>query len=319
MTINSKDYLLFQPTRNYRCIGNVKPKPKRKSRKRRKSKKHIDIMSKKIEKCSRVFKNIKLIKKISAGGYGSIYLSDVKKDDKKEKVLVKIEIVGKNLKKVNKRLDDLTKEVEFSYYMSENLLSPKIYDSFFYFDRNTRKILQISIMEKYNMDCYDAIKKLLKVNKYDEIIFIIREMIKLLHKQIFEYNLFCTDIKPSNFVINLEKMDVRIIDFGIDFCSFSQHFSMREKNLFYSSILLFYYLFLQDYILYGYGKLLDELFINEKRFSWIFKRNNINILVKYILGNNNLCIVFDHYLNIKGKTKIIREINKLKSNIKKNN
>jgi hypothetical protein len=77
--------------------------------------------------------------------------------------------------------------------------------------------IQCIVMKAYDKDCENA---LLDPNLNTDIkVEIIRQMVHLIEKQIME-GMYCYDIKPGNFVVNIRNnIDVKMIDFGADFCT----------------------------------------------------------------------------------------------------
>jgi hypothetical protein len=80
--------------------------------------------------------------------------------------------------------------------------------------------IQCIVMTAYEMDCSSALYDM-SVDS-DTKIDIVKQMTSLIDTQL-RSGLFCSDIKTSNFVVNGVKnrtnLDVRMIDFGVDFCT----------------------------------------------------------------------------------------------------
>lgn len=86
--------------------------------------------------------------------------------------------------------------------------------------------IQCIVMKAYDSDCADALEDpKIPVEAKEEII---KQMVKLMEIQITD-GLYCYDVKPGNFVVNIDtahhKVDVKMIDFGADFCT--------EKRIFF--------------------------------------------------------------------------------------
>jgi hypothetical protein len=204
VTPDRREYRL--PVRNYRCVN-----------------------ASGVFNCSRVLSDIKLIKKIGEGTFGQVFTGTAKYKNlltpspkRKNKNFIPtttppttFSITVKVIKNVN--LDKMNEEVEFSYFMGENKLGPKIYDSFFVKTSSSNNTFtQYIIMESFDMN----VRKALTSNaiSYQNKKNIIKQMIALLKTQMFVHGLECYDIKPSNYVYNVKDNQVKLIDFGIDWC-----------------------------------------------------------------------------------------------------
>lgn len=170
-----------------------------------------------------------------------------------------MKVVIRILNKSESTLEDyyeMQKEVGYSAMMGELDIGPKINDAFFYefevSELSTYRILngliniitntnpnmhaiqrlqqanpddimkvQFMLMDKYEMSCHQALTS--STIDIDTKIQIVRKMVLLLQHQI-EEGLYCNDIKPGNFVVNLNPLDVKMIDFGADFC--------KENNIY---------------------------------------------------------------------------------------
>ena len=91
--------------------------------------------------------------------------------------------------------------------------------------------IQIISMEGFEMDGNDALFKK-KISNHIRCK-IIEDFIKLIHRQIYEMKVYCYDIKPSNFVLNNKGLKyplVKMIDFGIDFCTYKRIYTKYENS-----------------------------------------------------------------------------------------
>ena len=151
-----------------------------------------------ISKCTD--KRINVGRIIGDGSFGTIYKAKYISDDGKITYVAVKKIMAdiKNLdsRKLKHVINDITIEVEYNYYVSKRGISPVIYDSFFTTNNNT--LVCYIIMEIYDKSVEKTYYEKLTVKDY---IFIHTQMIKLMNIQIFKLNMFCTDIKPENFVI----------------------------------------------------------------------------------------------------------------------
>lgn len=165
-----------------------------------------------IKKCSK----LKLISgnnltKIGEGGFGVIYNINTIINGKNKELVLKV--IRQKLR--NDTIKNFYYEVEYSEKMGDLGIGPKIYDAFYYIKGGY--IEQNIIMEKFDMSVDKWIKSDIfpKGSKY-----IISHMLKLLRLQIFEKSMYCSDIKPQNYVVRFKPtMSVKMIDFGTDWCS----------------------------------------------------------------------------------------------------
>ena len=118
------------------------------------------------------------------------------------------------------------------------------------------------------------------------------EMINIVRRQIFDYNMYCLDIKPNNFVVNLHPFKVRMIDFGADWCTFDNLDELfenlpeiskkRRQILLYLLILMQLYLFIKKWC----NIPIKEPFMNDAIFSdRIVYQDELYKVLKY---SNNL-------------------------------
>ncbi len=163
-----------------------------------------------IKKCSK----LKLVSgnnlnKIGEGGFGVVYDINAIINGKNKELVLKV--IKQKLKKDT--IKNFYYEVEYSEKMGDLGIGPKIYDAFYSINNNY--IEQNIIMEKFDMSVDKWIKSDIfpRGSKY-----IISHMLKLLKLQIFEKNMFCSDIKPQNYVVRFKPMSVKMIDFGTDWC-----------------------------------------------------------------------------------------------------
>ena len=226
--------MLKQPTRNYQCTGNS-----------------ID------ECCKRSgLTNIKIGKIIGQGFSGKVYSGTATKEMATKEISSKrqrsatsaplrsnIKIAIKMSQIKENQLDDAFMETELSFFMSDVGIGPEIYHAFYEIIKNpdysdsiiygskrkisngsAKSIVQYMIMEPMDMDCEAALSS--RFILLDSKIHIVNEMISLLRTQIFTYNLYCSDIKPPNYLVNIsdrnEVLKVRMIDFGANHCKFNK-------------------------------------------------------------------------------------------------
>tara|TARA_B100000686_G_scaffold328345_1_gene388239 strand:- start:815 stop:1906 length:1092 start_codon:yes stop_codon:yes gene_type:complete len=161
----------------------------------------------------------KIEKKLGEGSFGKVYKAIIKHN--KNYINVAIKYMGQNT------LDEMKKEFNYSLEMAKNNLGPKIYKVFFYKDYlgNYKGII---VMEYMSVDGLDILLSSLEVRQKKIIVY---EMLSLIHKSakiaIKNKGIFCFDIKPENFMVNISKrkvVKVRMIDFDSNFC-------YNQKNL----------------------------------------------------------------------------------------
>jgi hypothetical protein len=175
-------------------------------------------MSKSIKQCSKLsIKTHEVNNKIGEGGFGVIFSIIAMIKGKPTKAVVKV--IEHNINRDEKRLiKDFYYEVDYSEKMGNLGIGPKIYDAFYKIDKNT--LVQNIIMERFDI----SVDKWLESDIYPKgANHVVSSMLKLLRKQIFEIQIYCSDIKPQNYVIKLDNYGipktVKMIDFGTDWCS----------------------------------------------------------------------------------------------------
>lgn len=140
----------------------------------------------------------------------------------------------------------LQQEIEHAYIYGNLGIGPLVHDYFYYkgnpdnFPNEITSMLnkmreprehenllpqhvQFIIMDKYDTDCADFLLYRKLGSLYTKIK-VINKMCKLIEKMI-NYGIYCCDIKPSNFVINilgnLNDPDVKMVNFGCSHHSYS--------------------------------------------------------------------------------------------------
>ncbi len=266
--------------------------------------KKIDNFEKRHEvlhKCS-IFSDIKLTEILGEGSFGIVYLGEATYNEspknkqlsplKKKQVAVKFIKSGENF-------EDLNLEIAYSYNMGILGLGPKIYDAFYTVDKD-ENYKQVIIMDYYKYSGKNA----LKIANKKQAIDIITQMIKLINYMIFSNKMYCVDIKPENFIVNENLDDVKLIDFGSDWCT-PQLMTDNEHQLF--QIILF-----QLYSMINNSKLTDteltDIFCN------YFSPPLIHSLEKFYNNSNDLII--KHYVQ-KSKVEVINLATDIISRCKK--
>lgn len=206
---NNLRELYKNPARNYRCVS-VQPNYIHNNQNK-------TVLQNILSSCTRNISNIKIRDMIGEGSFGRVYKGKARFGN--EDIDIALKVIEINNSTEN-NIDQIYSEIEFSYYMGENDIGPKMYDAFFIYNPKTKLFIQYIIMEPFDMDCHSALESddLTTVEKGD----IFTQMVNLYIEQLFEYGLECHDIKPANYVYNRDKNIVRIIDFGVDWCIFKQ-------------------------------------------------------------------------------------------------
>ena len=212
-----------------------------------------------------------------------------RKSMKKSSVSVKVDRTSVAIKIIKGSVSDLDKiflEIEFCLYMSELGIGPKVYHSFY--KVMGRDITQFIVMEPMSMSCDKALEK--SRIEFTDKIDIVSEMINLLEIQIFDLGLMCTDIKPQNYMVNIDKNNknkgVKMIDFDSVFCKFDEDSMDYVDKKSECNNVFFLLMMIQLY------KLTDPLYRNPFLINDIFK--NRCLYAKYIFHS-----VKDSKLHIK--------------------
>ncbi len=248
-----------------------------------------------LHSCS-IFPDIKLIKVLGEGSFGIVYLGEATYEGGSKKHQVAVKFIKEDLS--DDDFEDLNLEISFSYNMGVLGLGPKIYDAFYIIDDND-KYKQVIIMDYYKHDGTDAFKVANKKQATEIIV----QMIKLLKYMIFTNKMYCVDIKPANFIVNEKLDDVKLIDFGSDWCTPQKLMTDSEEQLFQILIFQLYSLISKIYIALNDDEL-GEVFCR------YFSDQLLPALEKYYNNDKNLTV--KHYIQ-KSKHEVIQSANKLKS------
>lgn len=224
---------------------------------------------------------------------------------------------------------DMEKELSYSYYMGKIGIGPEVLDSFYYVIesddlykyktinsivknilnnegkanssvgllknryRNVPIEIQCIVMEAYQMDCSTALSSE-EINMSTKIE-IIKQMTRLIKSQI-EHKVFCSDIKPGNFVVNVYgKVDVKMIDFGVDFCKEDKIYvyALMDTSVFKESEILYIFNVIQTYLIAVDRGYFDEMpkdevmelirtFFRSSLFNTFFKMDWETFVHKYV-------------------------------------
>jgi len=147
---------------------------------------------------------------------GGTYVFRITVTNKPYKLIIKVARKSYNtLAQKNRYLEKMKEEVQYGIQMDKLKIGPKIYDYFYVSTkyRNIKYINQYIIMESMTKDADKALDSKLAIA---EKIKIVNKMILLISDQI-NNNVFCVDVKPQNYAVNIKNGkvdDVKMIDFG---------------------------------------------------------------------------------------------------------
>ena len=268
---------------------------------------------KKLEQCFEEggLVNLKLGSLVGEGSYGKVYLGTAEFGPSKRIVNVSKQNPRKSIRKIKSpvsskvaikviqgtehNLNNIFLEVEFCIYMSELGIGPKVYHSFY--TKKNDDITQYIVMEPMSMSCEKALEN--KNIPLSDKLEIVTEMINLLEIQIFDMGLMCTDIKPHNYMVNIENnknMGVKMIDFDSGFCKFDEQsmdyaLKSERKKVFFLMMMIQLYLFVakdQE------GPFLsNDIFKNRCLYAkYVFNAvKDPNLQIKHYLGINPVKIL----------------------------
>jgi serine/threonine protein kinase len=243
-----------------------------------------------LNECSTNAKGISLIENgiLGSGTFGSVFLANYNGTQ----IAIKVIKQQLNTDTTNDIIESLLWEVEYSYQMASQNIGPKIYDAFYTFDEESNEILCFILMEKFDGSVEGMYAKGLSAQ---DCVYIHTEMLKILHAQIFENKLLCSDIKPENFVIKKDNhtrtYKVRMIDFGAGWCKMQKNEINQYLELFYVSVCIqlcmLIYLSLRNY------QILRPFFedpIIKKYFKSVKNNSILKQGISYLLYKNDLFV-----------------------------
>jgi hypothetical protein len=256
-----------------------------------------------LENCPRNVKHIHLGSLLGEGTFGKVYKAKGVYHSSNLNLAVKV------INNVN--LDEIFDEVEYSYYMSEMDIGPKIYDAFYKLQESSYYI-QYIIMEPFDGDVEELLrsKQVSLHNKRNAI----KQMCILLYKQMFDHGLECYDIKPKNYVYKNHGNVVRMIDFGRDWCRTDRNKTPRSKHIVYL-ILLIQLAYMVNMFATSNPKVLDE-FNNVPIFNK--RMQYINEIDEEFSKNKDLFEIYVHYVRDGGLGDIRNEVKNVLKPIYKN-
>jgi len=195
--------------------------------------------------CSSYKPRDKKITFLAGGSYGAVFDVYVtnRKRHTRHNVALKVITIGKiKNAKARKLKEETLSEMHFGQMMSDANIGPKIYDQFIFQKKIKGDVNEwgLILMEKFQGSCGDFLWKNGSGRKWGapptvkNRAIVIRKMMELA-KQMVSKGLYCWDIKPGNYVVNVNgggKIKVRMIDFGGQFCVFGE----EERNHMISAI-----------------------------------------------------------------------------------
>jgi len=198
-----------------------------------------------LDACSPYKPRGKRITYLAGGSYGAVFDIDVvnRRKHVRHSVALKVITIGSLKTAAGRRLKEETlAEMHFGQMMSDADIGPKIYDQFIFHKKEGNKEWGLILMEKFQGSAADFLwtggsgRNWGATPNTKNRAIVIHKMMELAKRMVAE-GLYCWDIKPGNFVANVDgntkgKIKVRMIDFGGQFCVFGE----EERNRMMSAI-----------------------------------------------------------------------------------
>ncbi len=174
-------------------------------------------------------------KELGRGSFGVVYSVLIGKPPNQNTVVMKkIETAISKYTSENSIIENMYYEIEYSYKMGNSGVGPRVYDSFYYI--HNKIVTQFILMEKFDSSVSRWMMSHSSVKSRENCTKVVTSMLDLVYRQVFELNIYCLDIKVENFVINTNPIDVKMIDFGIDWCTMCKlprmYLVLRELRIF---------------------------------------------------------------------------------------
>ena len=172
---------------------------------------------------------------LAGGSYGAVFDIDVvnRRKHARHNVALKVITIGSVKTAAGRRLKAETlSEMHFGQMMSDANIGPKIYDQFIFRKKGGNKEWGLILMEKFQGSGADFLwaggsgRNWGATPNTKNRAIVIHKMMELAKKMVSK-GLYCWDIKPGNYVANvngntMSKIKVRMIDFGGQFCVFGK-------------------------------------------------------------------------------------------------
>jgi serine/threonine protein kinase len=194
---------------------------------------------------------------LGAGAYGDVQIHDVIYNNKHMKLAIKIVHKSKDYD-----MDSAHEEAKYAHAMSMKEIGPMVYYTFH------DKYSQYFIMEPMDMNCETFLQSVASVDNKKTVV---ENMVALILKKVFKLKIMCTDIKPSNFIMNKpvdRSINVKMIDFGL-FCNKNDDvlgYVRKKKNVYcfmvFLQLKLFFYFITGAFFLPWYESLEIDLNYN---------------------------------------------------------
>jgi serine/threonine protein kinase len=246
-----------------------------------------------INKCSKC-KIINISNKSINGSYGSIYFGKSKSG---KNIAIKV------IKVIKKKIKNTLSEVNFYLLMDKNKIGPKIYDIFFITD-NFNNYVQFILMEQGDASLSNVfISNHYSIEQKKIIVF---NMINVIKIQFLKLHLYCTDVKPDNFILFKKNLSVKAIDFGKHFCNLKKlpkPFKRNQLKLFTMTMLLQIFMMIHNFSNIPLPFL--SPFFNDDMFLILFenidftKQFIIDIIKNYSSDVYDVGFIFKYYIKYK--------------------
>ncbi len=216
---------------------------------------------------------------LGKGSFGIVYKG---KDSYNRDIAVKV------IK--TKDLDNVVYEIEYSATMGRCNIGPKIYGSFFIED-NPDNFIGFLVMEPFS----SSIDKTYASLPIEMIQTIHEKAFDILYELIIEQEVFCSDVKPNNFVCKFDdngEIVVRMIDFGTDYCSKDLDTNVyKNKHIFLIVVIIQMIILIFRYFPNN-AEALDPFLQDENVYYFIGHSSAIKMLYKVLLNSR----VFYEYM-----------------------
>lgn len=172
---------------------------------------------------------------LAGGSYGAVFDIDVvnRRKHARHNAALKVITIGSVKTGAGRRLREETlAEMRFGQMMSDAHIGPKMYDQFIFRKKGGNEEWGLILMEKFQGSAADFLwsggsgRDWGATPNTKNRAIVIRKMMELT-KRMISKGLYCWDIKPGNYVANVNgntmgTINVRMIDFGGQFCVFGK-------------------------------------------------------------------------------------------------